>query len=443
MITRKCQPPISRAITIMAFLLLLSTSLVNANDDVYYRTLLSTVLVWHTTDLDDGSDGVSLGYGTGWILDYRNGYLVSNEHVVRGKKNVRISFPEFNNGEVITSAEHYLRHASFQTGRVVVVDENRDLALIKVKRIPRYMRSLELAGVPLKKSEEIYTIGNRVSDDRVFIFRKGNVLFEGFGVEQKSDDKQLIANLLYTRSDFIQGNSGGPIVNNEGSLVGIVAAINEVEHYNVNLSKYELQKWLGIYPKDSKMTGQELMGNWVCKITEQLKQLGPDGKPMKRERTVGVNFSYILNGQGSLQVIGHGRMQEYDLKYAVDELTREFLEPNSFNGAFDLFPYKGMSRVQYDPKSCVIAAGTPPGTALLLAPSEVEERKNFQLYSKNANHDWTTAHWSLVRHIPLHCTQGDWIYKLKDNRPLPRRSQLPSVRVQSSSYSQFSSGIQN
>lgn len=306
-------PLIPSVSIIVAVALLLNGTSGHANDAVLDKLVLSTVFVWHVAEGDN--DSVAISSGTGWVLDYRHGYIVTNEHVVHGQKEVRISFPEFRDGEVIRSAEHYLIKAPVAKGIVAATDVDRDLAIVKVDAIPSYMRSLNLAKGRLEKQEEIFTIGNKIDIDQVFIPRKGKVLFSGFSVEVKDQNKPIIGDLLYTQSAFVQGNSGGPIVNIQGNLVGVVAAIHPTETYNVNVGVRELKRWLGppLGFDDSDLHGQ-FSGTWVAEVTEYQKASDKDGKPPERKRLVGIR-NHWLGEMVDCEVFGQGQMHSYTLKH--------------------------------------------------------------------------------------------------------------------------------
>jgi serine protease Do len=148
--------------------------------------------------------------GSGVIID-RDGYIVTNEHVVRGAQHVRVSLPTVTVTEL--SDEPIITRTHVVDARVVGSDEDTDLAVLKV----------EATGLPAM----------RLSDYNKL--RQGDVVF-AFGSPQGLQDsvtmgvvstpaRQLDPDspMVFVQSDAPTnpGNSGGPLVNVDGELVGI------------------------------------------------------------------------------------------------------------------------------------------------------------------------------------------------------------------------------
>lgn len=143
----------------------------------------------------------SEGAGSGWIIS-SDGWIVTNNHVVEGASGITVTLE---NGEVLDVASED-----------VYTDSYSDLAMLKV----------DATGLPAA------TVGD--SDDlRVgdWVVAIGNSLGMGIRatqgiVSQKdvvldiSDDEQL-SGLIGTDAAINAGNSGGPLVNMAGEIIGI------------------------------------------------------------------------------------------------------------------------------------------------------------------------------------------------------------------------------
>jgi S1-C subfamily serine protease len=134
------------------------------------------------------------GHGSGFIIDSR-GFILTNEHVVGARRTVRIRLLS---GEVVF-------------GEVLRRDKVRDVALVK-------MESGEASPLPIRESpvtvaESVYAIGAPL--DR----RLSNTVTKGVvsGVRRERNG------LIYIQADvnIQQGNSGGPLVDEAGNVVGI------------------------------------------------------------------------------------------------------------------------------------------------------------------------------------------------------------------------------
>lgn len=144
------------------------------------------------------------GTGSGVIID-PEGYILTNEHVIRGAAEIRVTLPDEN--------EKF-------TGKVIGKDERSDLAVVKIK--PKN----KLSAVKLGDSDKI-----RVGDWAIAIGSP-------FGLEQTvtvgiiSAVRQRLTiegreyrDLLQTDAAINRGNSGGPLVNIRGEIIGINTAI--------------------------------------------------------------------------------------------------------------------------------------------------------------------------------------------------------------------------
>ena len=153
--------------------------------------------------LDENADGklALAGIGSGAVIDAEKGYVVTNAHVVEGGKGFLINVPD---GRVIEA-------------RLVGLDTPTDIAVLQAD-------DLRVDAVTLANSDKL-----RVGD---VVFAVGYPL----GLEQ-SLSLGVISGLGRTASggslqDFIQtdaainsGNSGGPLLDSRGRLVGINTAI--------------------------------------------------------------------------------------------------------------------------------------------------------------------------------------------------------------------------
>lgn len=138
--------------------------------------------------------------GSGFVIS-EDGYIVTNNHVIEQADEIMI---EFYSGEELEAV-------------VVGTDANTDLALLKVKS------DAPLPFVSFGESDEM-----RVGD---WVMAVGNPLGQGFSVSAGIVSARNRA-LSGTYDDFIQtdaainrGNSGGPLFNMDGDVIGVNTAI--------------------------------------------------------------------------------------------------------------------------------------------------------------------------------------------------------------------------
>jgi S1-C subfamily serine protease len=132
--------------------------------------------------------------GSGFVIS-RDGYLLTDEHVVGSVRSVRVKF--------VTGRE--------VDGEVVRVDRRRDVALIKLENdVYPYLPLGESSRV--RPGSDVFAIGTPLAESFGQTVTKGVV--SGFGEED---------GLRILRSDVSvhRGNSGGPLLDGSGVVVGL------------------------------------------------------------------------------------------------------------------------------------------------------------------------------------------------------------------------------
>jgi len=155
-------------------------------------------------DPHEGLDLPQRGSASGFFID-KSGYLLTNDHVVERAERIDVT----------------LLDGSTYRAEVVGRDSLTDLALLKVER------DREFAAVPLGDSDRlrvgewVCAIGNplRLYDHTVTV---GVVSFKGRTLFNPSFD-----NYIQTDAAINVGNSGGPLLNAEGKVVGINTAVSQ------------------------------------------------------------------------------------------------------------------------------------------------------------------------------------------------------------------------
>jgi S1-C subfamily serine protease len=147
------------------------------------------------------------GTGSGFVLD-RDGYILTNDHVVDGAQTVRVHFADAS--------------ASGVSARVVGTDPSTDLALLKIDAGDRKLTPLALGSSNgLKVGQPAIAIGSP--------FRLEGTLTTGvisaLGRSIQAPNNFSIDNVVQTDAAINPGNSGGPLLDASGKVVGINAQI--------------------------------------------------------------------------------------------------------------------------------------------------------------------------------------------------------------------------
>ena len=170
--------------------------------DIFEKSEESVVQV---NVLRGGSDG---GMGSGFVYS-EEGYIITNQHVVRDAKKVTVTFLD---------GEAYI-------GDVIGTDPDLDIAVVKVSPSNTYLQPITIGdSSKLKVGEKIAAIGNPFglsgSMTSGIVSQIGRLLPQESGYS--------IPDVIQTDAAINPGNSGGPLINMKGEVVGINTAIQSI-----------------------------------------------------------------------------------------------------------------------------------------------------------------------------------------------------------------------
>ena len=170
--------------------------------DIFEKSEESVVQV---NVLRGGSDG---GMGSGFVYS-EEGYIITNQHVVKDAKKVTVTFLD---------GEAYI-------GDVIGTDPDLDIAVVKVSPSNTYLQPITIGdSSKLKVGEKIAAIGNPFglsgSMTSGIVSQIGRLLPQESGYS--------IPDVIQTDAAINPGNSGGPLINMKGEVVGINTAIQSV-----------------------------------------------------------------------------------------------------------------------------------------------------------------------------------------------------------------------
>ena len=149
--------------------------------------------------------GVSQGAGSGFVWDAA-GHVVTNFHVLRGARNVWV---QLDAGKPI---------AATLVGAAV----DYDLAVVKLAEVPKNLKPIPLGSSrEVRIGQTVYAIGNPFGLSRTLTAGIVSALDRNLPTSEFRE----IAGAIQTDAAVNPGNSGGPLIDSAGRLVGVNTAI--------------------------------------------------------------------------------------------------------------------------------------------------------------------------------------------------------------------------
>jgi S1-C subfamily serine protease len=175
------------------------------NIAVYKKALPSVVNITSTEVRFDFFYGPvpQTGQGSGFILN-KDGLILTNNHVIENGQKVEVTL--------------YNKHQ--YKAQVVTVDKSHDLALLKIEAPDLVPATLAETSTGLTVGQQVYAIGNP--------FGLSGTMTRGIISAMRSvrgPEGNLIEDAIQTDASVNPGNSGGPLLNSRGEVIGITTMI--------------------------------------------------------------------------------------------------------------------------------------------------------------------------------------------------------------------------
>jgi tetratricopeptide (TPR) repeat protein len=154
--------------------------------------------------------GEPLISGTGFFI--RPGEVVTNMHVIRGARRVEIHTLEG-------------KGRTYPVTGALAIDEEADLALLKVELPVERSRPLSFASTLPEEGEQVFVIGNPLR-------LEGSV---SDGIVSAVREVPDLGRIIQITAPVSHGNSGSPLLNMRGQVIGIVT-VKVTNGQNINLA---------------------------------------------------------------------------------------------------------------------------------------------------------------------------------------------------------------
>ncbi len=155
------------------------------------------------------------GSGSGWVID-KEGHIVTNHHVVVGSDVITVTLFD---GDPIPA-------------EIVGSDKQNDIAVLKIKANPESLLPVTIGeSSDLRVGQKVLAIGNPFGLERTLTVG----IVSSLGRTLRSKTKRLIKEVIQIDAALNPGNSGGPLLDNEGKVIGMNTAIKTLTGENTGV----------------------------------------------------------------------------------------------------------------------------------------------------------------------------------------------------------------
>jgi len=171
---------------------------------IVYQTILPSIVVVEA-EYEDAEDSSGSSLGTGVIID-DSANILTSLHVVQGSNHIQISFSD----------------GSISQAFILNELPEQDLAILRAFNTPNVIVPATL-GNPgaMRVGDPVYVVGHPLG---YYASMSAGVL-SGFNREFHPEDGPPLTGLIQFDAAANPGNSGGPLLNSSGHVIGIVTGI--------------------------------------------------------------------------------------------------------------------------------------------------------------------------------------------------------------------------
>lgn len=159
-----------------------------------------------------GTTEQKVGAGTGFLV-HANGYILTNRHVVADEE-----------------AEYtvLLPTGEKRNAKVVTRDDTHDLAILKIDGKNYKAITIGREAAPLKLGQTVVAIGNALGEYNNTV-SVGIISGLGRTIEARDSEgrMEVLKGVIQTDTAINHGNSGGPLLDLSGNVVGVNVAMSE------------------------------------------------------------------------------------------------------------------------------------------------------------------------------------------------------------------------
>lgn len=201
--------------------------------------------------------------GSGFVVDVKKKWIITCRHVVAERDRVDVYFPWTRDGTLVTEKSEYLgnrpllrERSLLVTAKVLKKSDEADLALLEAESLPPSVTALSLASTAVQPGDPLRVVGHRIDLDTVFNLTTGFTRQSGRlanGYFWRGKKLAVNAAAILGQLPIEEGDSGGPVIDAKGEVVGMVSALRrQAPLAAVAISAREIRKFLAITEPVSK-----------------------------------------------------------------------------------------------------------------------------------------------------------------------------------------------
>lgn len=201
----------------------------------------------------DGKSSDSYSWGSGIVVS-SDGYILTNTHVI-------------DEGERATVQ---LYDGTTCAAKLVAADSQSDIAILKIEKTG-LTPAVFASSKNIRTGDAVCAIGNPLSPDYSLTMTSGIIS----ATSREISYNGAVMKLLQTDTSINEGNSGGPLFNNCGQVIGItnmkiVSSFSNIEGIGFAIPSDTLQSIVAALMNDGAVYGRSTIGITVGPISEDI-----------------------------------------------------------------------------------------------------------------------------------------------------------------------------